>query len=302
MIVQRPPGWKASLHGGHSAAYCEHARDSLRAILLEAAAQGFHTYGVTEHAPRLGAQYLYPEEVEKGYDMARLVAEFEAYADDLERLSAEFADRLVVLRGFETEVVPSDRYADIMRHIRRRFGFEYVVGSVHHVDDVSIDSTEASLRLAIEQQGGLEPLVIRYYHTVCDMVQALRPEVVGHLDAIRKLGHRLGPLDTPRIRQAAATALEAIRDAHGILDVNTSAYRRGMDAPYPAPWLVHMARDMGIPFCLGDDSHGVADVGAGFESARQYLLSNRVDAVAYLAREDGRIVHKEAPLLEAASI
>ena len=45
-------GWRASLHGGHSGAYCDHAEGSLEEVVAEAARQGFEVYGLSEHAPR----------------------------------------------------------------------------------------------------------------------------------------------------------------------------------------------------------------------------------------------------------
>ena len=94
-----------SLHGGHSGEFCDHAEGSLRDTLEAAVAFGFHTFGVSEHAPRDGAQFLYAEELEGGWDVARLWSTFDDYAVTVNRLAEEFADRLVVLRGFEAEVV-----------------------------------------------------------------------------------------------------------------------------------------------------------------------------------------------------
>lgn len=43
------------------------------------------------------------------------------------------------------------------------------------------------------------------------MIEALKPEVVGHLDLVRKNGHLYGALDTPPIRKAAEQTLEVAR-------------------------------------------------------------------------------------------
>jgi histidinol-phosphatase (PHP family) len=139
-------------------------------------------------------------------------------------------------------------------------------------------------------------LAIAYYEAVAEMVEALRPEVVGHLDLIRLNAGPGARLDTPPIRQAAATALEAIRDCGAILDVNTAGYRKGLGMPYPAPWLIEAAHALEIGFCFGDDSHGIAQVGQGIDQARDYLLENGVDHVTVLTRENGAIVRKRVPL------
>ncbi len=293
-MAQRIP-WKASLHGGHSGEYCDHARGTLREVLEAAVAFGYDTFGVSEHAPRVEPRFLYDEERAMGWDVPKIEADFENYAQAIRPLAEEFDDRLTVLCGFEIEVVPQDRYIGLMRGFRERFGFDYIVGSVHYVDEIPIDYKKEIFERAVAHCGGLEGLAIRYYGRVAEMVEALRPEVVAHLDLPRKNAPD-APLDTPPIREAAEAALDVIRRHGAILDVNTAGYRKGLGSPYPAPWLLRLARDKGIGFCFGDDSHGPADVGAGIEDARRYLLENGVDAVTVLTREDGGLGRKTVPL------
>ncbi|NIA15149.1 MAG: histidinol-phosphatase HisJ family protein [Nitrospiraceae bacterium] len=289
--------WAVSLHGGHSGAYCDHAAGTLRETIEAAVLRGYHTIGVAEHAPRTESRYLYPEEIEMGWDVAKIAQDFEDYARELGVLSEEFADRIGVLRGFEAEVVPSGSYAQVMHGLRERLGFDYIVGSVHWVDDVIIDYTQAEFDRAAAQHGGLEGLAVRYYAVVAEMVDALRPEVVGHLDLLRKFGGSEGYTDTPAIQRAARDALAVIRDHGCILDLNTIGLRRGQGTPYPAPWLLGMAaHEFGIPFCFGDDSHGPADVGAGVAEARAYLLDHGVRSITYLTRRGGSLARETAPL------
>ena len=291
-----PEPWRVSLHGGHSGEFCEHATGRLSEVLEAAVAAGYHTFGVSEHAPRSESRFVYHSEKDKGFTVERLQRNFEAYAGAIHKLSEQFAGRLVVLRGFEAEVVPAQGYREEMLGHHQRFGFDYMVGSVHYVDEISIDSEDADFKRAIDECGGLEALAVRYYETVAEMVAELEPDVVGHLDLIRKNAAPDFSLDTPKIRRAADAALEAVREHHCILDLNTAGYRKGLGSPYPAPWLVTRASEMEIPFCLGDDSHGPAQVGAGIAEARQYLLENGVGAVTVLTRDEGEIVRKVVSL------
>jgi len=286
--------WKVSLHGGHSGEFCEHAVSTLREVVEAAVAAGFSVFGVSEHAPRSEPRFLYGTELEKGYTLERLHAEFGAYTAEIERLSAEFDDRLTVLRGFEAEIVPAATYREEMLAIRPRF--EYMVGSVHYVDEVQIDGSPEEFETALAAAGGLEPLAVRYYEHVAEMAEALRPEVVGHLDLIRRRAPLDADLATPAITRAAERALEAVKAADAILDLNTAGWRKGLGGPYPAPWLVEKAEAMGIGFCFGDDSHGPADVGAGVEDARQYLLEHNVSRIRRLNRIDCAIVKEWVPL------
>jgi histidinol-phosphatase (PHP family) len=288
--------WRVSLHGGHSGEFCEHAEATLRQIVEAAVAAGYHTFGVSEHAPRSEARFVYASEAAKGYDVARLGREFDAYAQEVCRLRAEFADRVVLLCGFEAEVVPGDRYAEEMLAHRNRHDFDYMVGSVHYVDEISIDGPRADFDRAVASAGGLEQLALRYYDQVAEMADTLRPEVVGHLDLLRKNAGREAPLDTAPIRRVAERALEAIGAVDAILDLNTAGYRKGLGTPYPAPWLVRRAEEMGIPFCFGDDSHRPDEVGNGVDEARRYLQENGVGHVTVLTREGDDLVRRRIAL------
>jgi histidinol-phosphatase (PHP family) len=289
--------WKVSLHGGHSREYCDHASSSLREMLEAAVAAGYHTFGVTEHAPRVEARFLYPNEIEMGWDVPKLLVDFDRYAQTLPVLAEEFEDRLTVLRGFEIEVVPAASYVSLMQDLRHRYGFEYIVGSVHYVREVSIDGSIEDFQRAIDACGGVEPLAVCYYQTVAQMVTALQPEVVAHLDLIKLHGRRFGLRQTDAVQRAAEEALEAVRASGGILEINTAGYRKGLREPYPAAWLVQLARRMGIGFCLSDDSHRVDQVGFGIEQARHYLLQQGVRTLTVLTREGGTLHRREVPLV-----
>lgn len=294
--------WMISLHGGHSGEFCDHAEGSLHSILTAAVEAGFHTFGVSEHAPRGEPRFLYPEETRRGWDAGKIAADFMNYKAALPSLVEEFADRLVVLKGFEAEVVPAASYAGRMRDYRDSrdpFGapaFDYCVGSVHYVRETQIDGEVDAYLMAIDICGGLEAFAVEYYRTVAAMIVKIQPEVVGHLDLITKkardAGFTLEALQTPKIQAAADLALEAAKGTGAILDLNTAGWRKGLPNPYPAPWLVRRAAQMEISFCFGDDSHRTGEVGSGIPEARLYLLNHGVRTITALAREASAVVHK----------
>ncbi len=288
--------WKVSLHGGHSGTYCDHAVGTLREVLEAAAEFGYQTFGVTEHAPRPHERYLYDEERALGWDLDTLHRKFDDYARDLAELSQEFEGRLVVLRGFETEAVPKESYADTMLALREKYRFEYIAGSVHHVFDTTIDGPPPLYAKAVEIAGSVERLAIAYYSDLAEMVRALRPEIVTHFDLVRRNAPTPESVETPAVRESALAALDVVRAHNGILDLNTAGIRKGLGCPYPRPWLVREAHARGIPFCFGDDSHGPAQVGKDIGLARDYLVANGVDSITLLTREHGRVVRKNVPL------
>jgi histidinol-phosphatase (PHP family) len=292
------PPWKVSLHGGHSGSYCDHAKGTLLEVLEAACAFGYHTFGVSEHVPRLEEQHIYREEIAMGWTLETLQSKFEQYQQDVDELAERFADRLIVLRGFECEVVPSDRYVQQAKDLLARGPFDFFVGSVHFVDDLLIDGPLDIFQAAIDKAGSLENLAVRYYELMAQMIQALSPPVVGHFDLIRKNAVKIdaSAVETAAVKAAAAHALDAAAACDAILDLNVAGYRKGLDSPYPAPWVVSEALARGLAFCFGDDSHGPEQVGANVARGRQYLLENGVRSVTVLTKENQQVVRRTVAL------
>ena len=288
--------WFVSLHGGHSGAYCDHAEDTLEGLVRRAIALGMPVYGLTEHAPRVAPEHIYTEERSMGWDPAHLLRLFADYAAEARRLQAAYAGGIEILVGFEAEVVPQPDYASVMLGLREQHQLDYIVGSVHWVDGIIIDYTRAEFDRAVSACGGREALALRYYETVAEMVEGLRPEVVGHLDLVRRHGGDDPAFETPAVRARAGAVLALMKEQGAILDINTAALRKGLSAPYPAPWLLEAARDRGVACCFGDDAHRVSEVGAGIAEARDYLLAHGITEVTVLAKGGGGIERRVVAL------
>lgn len=290
-----------SFHGGHSGQFCRHAKGTLDEVLARAHAVGFSTFGLSEHAPRYRARDLFPDEAD--LQPADLVATFARYVEEADRQRRAWAGRMEVLVGFESEVVPED-WGPIMRQLRADARIDYVVGSVHTVGGECIDlSAERTAALA-EALGGREALQRAYFDELTAMIEAFRPDVIGHLDLIRKFDGA-APAFSPTIWPHIERALEAARAAGAALDVNASPARRGMGPVYPLPAILARAHAMGVPVTLGDDSHGPADVGVGLEAALAAVAAAGYREVHYLTRApsaDGPVRWASAPLDQVAPL
>lgn len=288
--------WLVSLHGGHSGEFCDHAEDRLEQLVQQAIALGMPAYGLSEHAPRLEPLHVYDEEKAMGWDVAHLADLFGRYAAEAKRLQAAYSGQIEILVGFEAEVIPEGRYVEVMRGLREEHGLDYFVGSVHWVDGHIIDYTRDRFDQAVAAQGGLERLALRYYDIAAEMVSALRPEVVGHLDLVRRYGGDDPALETPAVRERARAVLALMKEHDAIIDINTAGYRKGLGSPYPAPWLLEAARGIGVACCFGDDAHRIGEVGAGIAEAREYLLAHGIAEVTVLAREAGGLGRRKVGL------
>ena len=289
--------WKVSLHGGHSGDFCEHGADSLREMLDAAVSFGYSTFGVATHSPPSSPKFLYEEEVAAGLGVVELGERFRSYSQLSKGLVADYADRIEVLRGAEIEVVPAGSYAIDVGLLREVYELDYIVGSVHWVDEIAIDVDRSEFDRAVTSSGGLESFLVRYFELVGGMISSVKPEVVGHIDLPRLYCDGASEWGSDRVLSAISDALVAARGAGCILDLNVRALSKGLSSPFPSAGIVRMASDLGVPFCFGDDSHSVADVGVGVEAGRSFLLANGVDSITALGREDGGVVRRVVSLV-----
>ncbi len=261
---------KVSVHGGHCGEFCCHARDSLDAIIQAYADCGFAWVGITEHMPPVDDRFVYPDEIAAGLDAAAMYKRFRCYIDRCRQLQRSFASKIRVFVAFETETCSGSD--DFIRKLIAEFQPDYVVGSAHHVDDIPIDSTAEQYRQAIDRFGGLEALYCRYFDQQLDMIEALKPAVVGHFDLIR-----IFDSDYPRTMQQRAVQerigrnLDRIGELNLIMDFNLRALAKGADEPYISRPIMEQAIDRGIAVVPGDDSHGVENVGMNLETGIRIL-------------------------------
>lgn len=284
-----------SFHGGHSGRYCLHAHGNLADVLQTAYARGFSHYGLSEHAPRYRVQDLFPEE--RLMAPEQLLTSFREFVTEARQLQEHWQGRMEVLVGMETERLPPDLWAATMAGLRTELQLDYLVGSVHDIDGICIDfAAEATAQLASDL-GGTAVLQARYFDAVADLVTALRPEVVGHLDLIRKFD---GPLAQiwPEARPALRRALEAIEAVGSALDVNSAPVRRGLGPVYPLPEILNQAQRMGIAVTLGDDSHAPEDVGGGLHACVAAVAAAGYRELSYLTRREGAVLWARTPLAE----
>jgi histidinol-phosphatase (PHP family) len=265
-----------SVHGGHSGQFCSHASDTLEAIVLAYIAQGYPWVGITEHMPPVADDFVYPEEKSAGLNAAAIKTRFDGYMRAGRDLQAKYADDIRIYVAFETETCSgSIEYA---KTLIDAYSPDYVVGSVHHVKDIPFDSGKDHYEQAVANCGGLDGLYGDFFDRQYEMIKALKPAVVGHLDIIRIFDPDYRRrLVKPAIWGKIVRNLELIRQLNLILDFNLRPLSRGHNEPYLSAPILEKARELGIDIVPGDDSHGVADIGAHMARAIAMLQAAGLD-------------------------
>ena len=157
-------------------------------------------------------------------------------------------------------------------------------------------SAETTAEIA-KDLGGANEMQRRYFDSLAELVATLRPEIVGHLDLIRKFDGMEARIDAD-VFANIDHVLEAVSTAGTRLDINCGAFRRGLSPVYPLPEILSRAREMNIPVTLGDDSHGVESVGQGLDASLRAIARAGYREIDYLSRREGETVWVSTPIEE----
>lgn len=256
---------RVSVHGGHSGQFCGHAEDTLEDIVQAYIAHGYAWVGITEHMPPERDEVSYPDELDAGLSAVDQQTRFAEYMSTCRRLRDKYASEIRILVGFEAEAYSG--YEHWVPAARQEFEPDYIVGSVHQINDKLFDGSPEWYRAAAETVGGVDELYCAYFDRQYEVIATLSPEVIGHFDLVRIFDPEYrARLVKPDVWKRIVRNLEAIRDLGSIMDFNLAALKKGQSEPYISRPVLEQARKMGIAVVPGDDSHGVGNIDQYWEA------------------------------------
>lgn len=151
-----------------------------------------------------------------------------------------------------------------IRELLRTYNFDFLIGSIHHIDDWMFDHPRYFSGYALWDASELYQT---YFGLVERMALSGLFDVVGHLDLVKVFGVR--PMDD--IRDYVEASLKAIAESGMVVEVNTAGIFKPCKEIYPAKELLEKCYIMNIPVTLGSDAHEPEEVARGFSLARQIL-------------------------------
>ena len=172
-------------------------------------------------------------------------------------VSAAAAEGLPVRLGLELDWVPG-RQAEIAA-LAEAYPWDYLLGSYHWLGDREIDHAANSV-----WETRPEPEVWQLYvDGFCQAARSGLYDSMSHPDLAKVFGHRPDPEPLELYAQMADAAA-----AGGVcIEVSTAGYRRVLGELYPAPALLRLFAERGVPVTLGSDAHAPAGVGRDFPRA-----------------------------------
>lgn len=172
-----------SLHGGHSKEFCNHASGDLEAMIKRYIQLGFTHAGISEHIPPYKNELMYDDEKEAGLSAEIIFTRFDSYTVKCEELKRKYQNQIQIFRGFETETYSG--YEKYIPALIQRFKPDYIVGSVHHVNDICFDSSPEAYLKAVDSCKGIHAFYKAYFDLQHEMLVKIKPQVAGHFDLVR---------------------------------------------------------------------------------------------------------------------
>lgn len=259
---------KSSVHC-HST-LCD-GKNTLQQMASAACAQGLTTLGFTGHSHT-------PCDREYCMTPGRTAQ----YKAEIAKLKMEYKGKVDILCGIEWDQFSDDKLT----------GYDYWIGSVHYLRGpktgryYEIDWRPQDLKDCMDNDFGGDGLAMAeaYFASVAE-VAAKKPDILGHLDLIKKLNCTGAYFDenAARYKAAALGALEAAHRADCLLEVNTGGVYRGYRSDfYPSFWLLEEWRRMGGKVIITADSHSIESLTFGYADAAKLVQSAGFDSLQVL--------------------
>ncbi len=198
-------------------------------------------------------------------DWAMQPQNLQTYFEVLEQMKAESKD-VEVRIGLEFDWL--DGSAAWLAPVAQDSRLDYTIGSVHYVGGESIDTDERYWSQRSQEER--DATIMCYWKTVREMAESGLFDIVGHVDLVKKFAIYPSCDVTPLIREA----LDAIKAANMVLELNTSGWHKTCAECYPAEDILRAAFHREIPVTLSADAHKASFLCTHF--ARGLELLSRV--------------------------
>lgn len=218
-------------------------------------------YGFSEHSP-LPPGFACP------LYLGDLAADFPGYVREVLALKGSAAGPRVLL-GAELDWIPSN--PGWMRDFVAAYPFDYLIGGLHFLDRLAVGSPK-NWDCAEEEKFRR---YAAYYKEMARMAASGLVDVVAHPDFIkvRSYASFQAWLELPQSRELIRETLAVMKKAGVALEISSAGLRKDFEEPYPAPAIMALAAELGLPVTFGSDAHNTTDTVSGFDMLAEYARS-----------------------------
>jgi len=240
-----------------------HTADAVEPFIETAAEHGVDEIGFTEHV------YYFRQTRplwELPYQTERCVYDLDAYVDAVVEAKRR---GLPVKLGLEVDYAGG--WQDELDAILEPYPWDYLLGSVHWIDGLAVDS---SPNAGVWAEWPVEEVWRRYFEALAELAASGHVDVLAHPDLPKIFGRRPERIEYPPLAGVA-------------LEISTNGRYKPVGELYPDLELLHAA---GLPVTLASDAHVPENVGRDFELALELARAAGYETVTVF---EGRTPRQE---------
>ena len=206
--------------------------------------------------------------------------------DDVDDYCAFVREETDLRLGIEADYVGGreDRIANFLEARE----WDYVVGSVHFVGDAGVDLEGPEWEHVWGRGDRADKVWERYFETLAQAARSGLYDIIAHPDLVKVWGSAR-PLPERDPRYYYEPAIEAMLDAGVAMELSTAGLRKPAGELYPAPAMLAMAADAGVPIALSSDAHDPAQLGYRYDDALAALADAGVTELCVFERRSRRM-------------
>ncbi len=165
-----------------------------------------------------------------------VITKLKARNIDIDRINQQYQGKLTLLKA--VEISEPHWYPDQVQKLSQEVELDFIMGSIH------------SIQKKAESRREREVATHQYYQEILEMIKTDQIDVVGHLDYINRYYKK-----DYSLYQQVTDVLNAIKEHHMVIEINTSAERRSHLNVFPSLDKICRYKLSQNEIIIGTDAH-----------------------------------------------
>lgn len=262
--------------------YCD-GNDKAEDMILAAIANNMKTIGISSHGPLpFSAKWAVNDN------------QLDNYINEINSFKVKYSGKIDVLLGMEYDYFIDTEFSHIDNNLTKKL--DYFIGSIHYINrdengnPWTIDGKFNDVMENIKKtyNNDMKHVVRDYYENIAKMVYKYRPDVVGHIDLIKKNNKNniLFNENDLWYKNIVFECLNLISKTDSVVEINTGAMARGFDiGQYPSVWILEKSRDLNIPITINSDAHNKDSIAFKFDEMYKLVKDLNLTNLVYLTSD-----------------
>jgi len=202
------------------------------------------------------------------------------YLQEIEELKLIYKVKIEIYKSLEIDYFPGNPLAQPQNY--KVLNLDYIIGSVHFVDNLkngeawNIDTSKRIFDDGMVEifDGDGKKAVTKFYELTLEMLEVMKPEVIGHLDKIKmfNIENKFFNENEQWYQDLIEIVLQKIAVIGTIVEVNTRGIYRGKTKDhYPSDQVLKRCYELNIPVQINTDCHKPEEVALGITEASELL-------------------------------